>query len=406
MAVSNAQPPWQGRRVWIGIIALLLLGTGFFTFRLLTTPVNPPDPSGETAAPPQQVTVAALGRLEPDGEVIKVSGPQGDRMIILKVAEGDYVPRGTILGYLENFEEQLAQRNYALSQFLEARSQFQAEAQYGAMKIREARTRVGQSDQPRSFEITAQQATVRQLEAELQLAQIDLQRNQLLQQEGAISRRELDQQVTQVRQQQELLNNAKANLIRLQAARTTDLSNAEAQVQSAQADMTRSQAETEVESTARNLQLAEAKLNRSIIRAPESGEILKIHTRAGEAIGDDGILDMGNTRQMNVVAEVYETDVSRVRLGQTATITSRNGAFDQTLTGRVIRIGSQIFKNNVLDDDPAANADARVVEVRIRLDQSQVVRQLTNLQVDVRVDVEASGSPAIAPVAPSPTTTP
>jgi len=115
---------------------------------------------------------------------------------------------------------------------------------------------------------------------------------------------------------------------------------------------------------------------------------------------------MGNTRQMNVVAEVYETDVSRVRLGQTATITSRNGAFDQALTGRVIRVGSQIFKNNVLDDDPAANADARVVEVRIRLDQSQVVRQLTNLQVDVRIDVEASGSPAIAPVEPSPQPTP
>jgi HlyD family secretion protein len=402
MAVSNAQPPWQGRGVWIGIVVLLLLGTGFLAVRFLTTPSKQADTSEATATPPQQVTVAALGRLEPDGEVIKVSGPKGDRMIVLKVVEGNYVQRGAILGYLENFEEELAQRNYALSQFLEARSQFQAATQYGAMKIREAQTRVGQSDQPRSFEITAQQATVRQLEAELQLAQIDLQRNQMLQQEGAISSRELDQQVTQVRQRQELLNNAKANLIRLQATRTTDLSNAESQVQSAQADMTRSQAEIQVESTARNLQLAEAKLARSIIRAPEAGEILKIHTHAGEAIGDDGILEMGNTRQMNVVAEVYETDVSRVRLGQTAAIVSRNGAFDQTLTGRVIRVGSQIFKNNILDDDPAANADARVVEVRIRLDQSQVVRQLTNLQVDVRIDVEPTGGAGIAPVEPQP----
>ena len=50
----------------------------------------------------------------------------------------------------------------------------------------------------------------------------------------------------------------------------------------------------------------------------------------------------------------------------------------------------QIFKNNVLDDDPAANADARVVEVKIRLQDSQLVEALTNLQVDVRIDVKSS----------------
>ncbi|NET54526.1 MAG: HlyD family secretion protein, partial [Merismopedia sp. SIO2A8] len=48
----------------------------------------------------------------------------------------------------------------------------------------------------------------------------------------------------------------------------------------------------------------------------------------------------------------------------------------------------QIFKNDVLDDDPAANADARVVEVDVQLDDSTVVEALTNLQVDVRIDVE------------------
>jgi len=46
------------------------------------------------------------------------------------------------------------------------------------------------------------------------------------------------------------------------------------------------------------------------------------------------------------------------------------------------------FKNNVLDDDPAANADSRVVEVKVRLDNSQMVEALTNLQVDVRINVK------------------
>lgn len=412
MSVSNLQRSWQGRGIWLGLAALLLLGGGFLALRLISNSQQNAA-TEDIAPPPQQVAVAALGRLEPDGEVVTVGGPNTERIIQMLVAEGDYVEQGAVLAYLESHEERLAERDYAASQFAEARSRLQAETSYGRAQVQEAQTRVGQIDEPQTYEIQAQQATIRQLEAELELAQVDLERNQALEQEGAIARQELDQQFTEVRQRQEELNNARATLVRLQAARSGDLNNAQAQVQSAQAELTRSQAQVEVESTARNLQLAEAKLERTIIRAPRAGEILQIHTQAGEAIGDEGILEMGNTRQMNVVAEVYETDVGLVRLGQQATINSRNGAFDQTLTGRVIRIGTQIFKNNILDDDPAANADARVVEVLIRLDQSEPVKQLTNLQVDVQIDVadttRSPSAPALsnsAPSEPSATSTP
>lgn len=272
-------------------------------------------------------------------------------------------------------------------------------------QVQEARTRLGQIDRPQSLEVEAQQATVRQLEAELDLAETDLERSQSLRAEGAISQQELDQQVTEVRRAQEELNNARSSLVRLETARSRDLENAQAQVQSTQAESTRSQAQIEVDSAARNLELANASLDRTIIRAPNDGEILQIITQTGEAIGEEGILEMGNTRQMYVVAEVYETDVGLVELGQKATITSRNGAFDETLTGNVERIGTQIFKNDVLDDDPAANADARVVEVRIRLDQSEPVARLTNLQVDVRIDVDESdgnSAPPASPITPTP----
>lgn len=404
MSASNAQRSWQGRGLWLGIAALVLLGAGFLAVRMFQQSAQ--QAAIEEAAPaPRQVTVAALGRLEPAGEVISVSGPQGDRISELLVAEGDYVRQGDILAYLETYEERLAERNYAASQLAEAQTRLAAEAQYGNAQVEEARTRLGQIDRPQSLEIEAQQATVRQLEAELDLAETDLERSQSLRAEGAISQQELDQQITEVRRSQEELNNARASLVRLETARTRDLENARAQVQSTQAESTRSQAQIEVDSAARNLELANASLDRTIIRAPSDGEILQIITQTGEAIGETGILEMGNTRQMYVVAEVYETDVGLVELGQKATITSRNGAFDETLTGRVERIGTQIFKNDVLDDDPAANADARVVEVKIRLDQSEPVARLTNLQVDVRIDVDASdgnSAPPVAPVTPTP----
>ena len=191
-----------------------------------------------------------------------------------------------------------------------------------------------------------------------------------------------------MRELREQLNNAKATLIRLQKSRTTDLLNAQAQLQAARANLPLSQIRVAVESAQQNLKLADARLARTIIRAPRPGRVLQVLTYAGEAIGNDGILDLGDTRQMYVVAEVYETDVGLVKVGQPATVTSRNGAFEGNLAGTVSEVGWEIFKNDVLDDDPAADADARVVEVRVRLEESERVDRLTNLQVDVRIDVQ------------------
>jgi HlyD family secretion protein len=170
------------------------------------------------------VTVAALGRLEPAGEVVNVGGPTGDRIARLEVAEGDYVQQGTVLAYLDSYQERLAERDYAASQLAEARTRLQTETQFGEAQIREAETQRQQIDRPQAFEIEAQRATIRQLGAELELAQIDLRRSQDLVNQGAISRQEYDQQATEVRQRQEQLNNAQANLIRLESARQSDRS--------------------------------------------------------------------------------------------------------------------------------------------------------------------------------------
>jgi HlyD family secretion protein len=175
----------------------------------------------------------------------------------------------------------------------------------------------------------------------------------------------------------------------LSSSTSTSTTLAQRQLQSAQAELSRAQNRVEVDSAQSNLELAEARLERTVIRAPQDGRVLRVLTYSGEAIANDGILDLGDTRQMVVVAEVYETDVSLVKLGQPATIVSRNGAFEETLKGTVTDIGWQIFKNDVLDDDPAANADARVVEVEVELDNGAVVEALTNLQVDVRINVKS-----------------
>ncbi len=132
------------------------------------------------------------------------------------------------------------------------------------------------------------------------------------------------------------------------------------------------------------LQRAKAELELSKVRAPIEGQVLVIHAKPGELVGSEGIAELGDTSVMYVVAEVYETDVGRVRIGQQAHI--RSPALPRELSGKVEHIGLRIGKKDVLSTDPVADADARVVEVDIRLDDSEPVAALTNLRVDVVIE--------------------
>jgi HlyD family secretion protein len=69
-----------------------------------------------------------------------------------------------------------------------------------------------------------------------------------------------------------------------------------------------------------NLERARADLELSVVRSPIDGQILDVHTRDGERVGLDGIAELGDTSRMYAVAEVYETDIGRVRTGQRARI--------------------------------------------------------------------------------------
>ncbi|MFT7288276.1 MAG: HlyD family secretion protein [Halieaceae bacterium] len=131
------------------------------------------------------------------------------------------------------------------------------------------------------------------------------------------------------------------------------------------------------------LAAAKARLERAQVRAPVDGEILVIHAREGERIGDDGLLELGQTRRMFVVAEVYETDIGLVELGQPAIISGP--ALDGLLTGSVHEIGKVVGRIDSLALDPVARTDSRVVEVKILLDDPTQVAGLTNLQVDVEI---------------------
>jgi len=182
---------------------------------------------------------------------------------------------------------------------------------------------------------TSEQAVVDRLRAELGSAQRELARKQKLHREGAIADTILEAEV----------------LVR---------------------DVARAQ-----------LRYAQAELARSTVRAPFDGQVLEIHARTGERVGPKGILELARTDEMYAIAEVYETDVRRVEVGQRAQVSSP--ALEAPIEGVVERVGMKIGKLDALSTDPAARTDARVVEVEIRLDDSVPVKGLTNLQVEIAI---------------------
>ncbi|MEB3335973.1 MAG: ABC exporter membrane fusion protein [Leptolyngbyaceae bacterium] len=374
------------------VIAATLAATGFsiFAYSIFSSSGKAQTESvAPTLDPSSPGTISALGRLEPKGTVIKVAAPSGlgsSRVSKLLVKEGSLVKAGQVIAVMDMSDRLFASYLQAEAGVTEARSrlaQVQAGAKAGDIAAQQAVITRLEADT--NGELAVQQATVARHQAEFRTAQREYERYQSLYRAGAISASLLDTKKLEMmtseaqvkeseaafqrtlRAAREQLKREKATLNSLAEVRPTDIQQAQAQVEVAIA----------------NLQRAKAELEDAAVRSPLTGQVIKVHTEPGEIVGSDGIVELGNTSQMYAIAEVYETDVSQVAVGQKATITS--SAFPGTIAGIVEQVGLQIRKNDVLNTDPAADADVRVVEVKIRLANSQKVARLTNLQVKVTI---------------------
>nr|WP_066906609.1 HlyD family efflux transporter periplasmic adaptor subunit [Synechococcus sp. MIT S9509] len=130
----------------------------------------------------------------------------------------------------------------------------------------------------------------------------------------------------------------------------------------------------------------EADLNDSELRSPIDGTVLKLRARVGERPGAEGVMEVGASQSMEALIEVYESDINRIKAGEPVNLISENGGFEGELRGTVERISPQVRQRQVLSTDPTGDADARIVEVLVRLDpgSTQRVSRLSGLKVIAR----------------------
>nr|WP_042342571.1 ABC exporter membrane fusion protein [Calothrix sp. PCC 7507] len=377
----------------IGIItSLLVSGISFYTIKRLQNAGL-----SETQTPAKKLleitTVTALGRLEPKGQVIKLSATmsaQSSRVEQLLVKEGDRVQKGQIIAILDGRDRLQAAFQEAQEQVKVAQANL-AKTQAGAKpgQITAQKAVIDRLKAERQGDIATQLATIERLQAQVQNAATENNRYQQLYQQGAISASQQDNKRLTLESARKSLQEAQAQLHRTQSTSQQQLKEATANLdQIAEVrgvDVAAAQAEINRALAAMNL--AKANLKQAYVRSPQNGQVFEIHTHPGELVSDDGIANIGQTNQMYVVAEVYESDIIKVHPGQQVRVV--NDFLPSELQGTVERVGLQVRRQNVINTDPSTNIDGRIIEVHVRLDDtaSQKAARLTNMQVKVVIKV-------------------
>lgn len=297
---------------------------------------------------PPPSSVVALARLLPASGLISVGTRPGLRVAELKIKEDDQVPAGAALAILEGHES--ARFQLALARAQKRRAEYDREMRLAAAR-KAADVTKRRLDQGRGLynQFGAALKGKDRYDAEMALYQVEMQ--------AIKTELELD-----------LARGAPAPA----DSKAPAAANAEDTILEAQ------------------VELAEAGLRETEVRAPGPGRVLRILTHAGE-LGAGALLLMGDVSSMVAKAEVYQSDVPRIRVGDPAEV----DILGTRISGKVTRIGSVVGKNQLMSVDPRAMRDLRVVEVTIQLDQPAPADRFVDMEVEAVIRPSGSaGGPA------------
>ncbi len=319
--------------IFIGAAVIIIAGINFGI--VSARRASPPAPASAPAAR-GEIVAAGPGRVEALSEEVRVSAQVGGRLQSVVVEENDRVTRGQLLATIENADFRARVSS--------------AEA---TLKLREAEARKVHNG-ARVQERRDAEAAVREAEAVLNNANADAVRRRDLFKDAVIARAELDNAEQAFGVARARLDSARERLSLLDAgSREEDHARADADVALAHAA----------------LDEARAMLEKTIVRAPMDGIVLRRNRRAGESVStqfDSPIVTLADRSRVRVRMDVDESDVAHLRVGQPAYVTA--DAFgDRRFAGTVVRIGQVLGRKNVRTDEPTERVDTKILETLIEL---------------------------------------
>lgn len=317
-----------------------------------------------TARTPEVMLVAGPGRVEPHSEDIKLGSELSGRLKRVNVEEGDIVRRGQVLAELENDDYR--------AQVESARANVAARGAVLRKVVNGARRQ--ERDEAWS--------SVNEAKAVLENAQSEARRHQALYDAGVVSREDAERyireaDVAKARYQAAVQQHSLVD----DHAREEDTSLAEADLKLAQAQ----------------LEEAQARYEKTFVRSPIDGTVLRKHHRSGESVSNsstvpDPVVTVGDQKVQHVRVDVDETDVSKVRVGQSAYVTA-DAYGKKKFWGHVVRVGQLLGPKNVRTGEPTEKVDTKILETLVELDPG--TRLPDGLRVDAFIVPEGSEIAAV-----------
>jgi HlyD family secretion protein len=344
------------------LLFLLLTGGGILLYRQITVAPRLQAQKIQTVSVVRQslpIQVSANGTIKPERS-INISPKNAGVLKRLLVDVGDTVAQGQIIAYMDDSSLQ--------GQLTQARGQL-ASAEASLQKAVAGN---------RSQDIAQAQAQLDAAQATLQQDELTFRQNQQLYASGALSQRDFensrasrDGAQAQVRQAQQALALQQAG------SRPEDISQARAEVISAQG----------------NLQNIQEQINDRVIRAPFQGLVIRKYADPGAFVTpttaassensatSSSILSLASTNQ--VVANVAETNIAQMQLGQKAIIKA-DAYPGKTFEGRIVEIAPQstVTQNVTSFEVKASIADPqKLLRSGMNVDVEFKVGQLENALV-------------------------
>ncbi len=335
-----------------------LAGLALAMFLVRMTPVQMVAEANRVGSPSSQtrqepIALACPGRIEGKSETILVGAATDGVIQAIRVHEGDEVKQGQALAEI------------GCSDLQSAREVAKAEAD----SLRQTRVRLmhGSRDEVRQ---SAAQKTIA-ARAVFAQSKTQLERTSKLWDAAATSRASLEQAKRDY-------DVADAEL--KECIRNEELANAPPLAEEL------AKADDDIRAAEERIQLAEEKLGKCIVRAPQDGTILRVHMRAGESfalLSPKPLFSMADLSIRRVRAEVDEKDIRSVRVGQRIQISSDADPRDRA-TGTVVKIASMMGRKSVFTGQPTDKSDRDILEVLADLDAAAA----ENLPVGLRVTVD------------------
>ena len=312
------------------------------------TPVAPP-PSAE-----YDRQVGAVGLVEPASETISISVAVPGLVTQVAVIAGDHVRKGQTLFTLDDrdLRAELALR-LSNTQLAESRLQ----------RLRSA---------PRPEDIPPAEARVREAEALLRDAQVQLDLIAGVRDKRAVRKEEVERREKALEAAQARLLGERAALARIKAGTwAPDLAIAEAELRVAREQESRLRAD----------------LDRLTVRSPITGEVLQCKVRPGEYAQAgplaEPLLLLGDTSRLHIRADIDEKDAWRVRPNAPASATLR-GQDGQRFPLKFVRMEPYVVPKRNLTGDAAERIDTRVLQAIYEL--APGTRVFNGQQMDVYIE--------------------